>query len=153
MEKLLPLLLLLFSGQTDKTPNFTEQCKAIFGSAIFEDMSLGKWKAKEIANMIAQLQSLQKNNIFGNLQKGKLNLDMLSQLCQLFQIKMPKGLDFNTISNLTNLATSLKISNTNTKKDACTDNTHTSLQNPLAPIIQIANADIIYILTNYFTAA
>ena len=130
MEELLPILLLLFSGQKDKTPQFTEQCKAVFGSAIFENMSLGKWKAKEIA-------------------------DMIERLCKIFKIKMPKGLDFNTVLNLSNLASTLKMGagSNQTKKDVSNTNcTETSLKNPLAPIIQIANADIIYILTNYLSA-
>ena len=153
MEELLPLLILLFSGQKDKTPNFTEQCKAIFGSVIFDNMSLGKWKAKDIANMIEKFQTLQKNNVLGNIQKGQLNINTISQLCNLFQIKMPKGLDFNTISNLANLASTFQMNNTNNaKKDGSQTEKDKSLQNPLAPIIQIANADIIYILTDYLCA-
>lgn len=154
MEELLPILLLLFSGQKDKTPNFTEQCKAIFGSAIFENMSLGKWKAKEIADMIEKLQHLQKNNVLNNLQKGNININTLAELGKLFKVQMPKGLDFNTILNLKNLASTLKMTaDTQRKKDESSTNcTDTSLKNPLAPIIQIANADIIYILTNYLSA-
>lgn len=155
MEELLPILLLLFSGQKDKTPQFTEQCKAVFGSAIFENMSLGKWKAKEIADMIERLQCLQKNNVLNNLQKGNFNINTLAEICKIFKIKMPKGLDFNTVLNLSNLASTLKMGagSSQTKKDVSNTNcTETSLKNPLAPIIQIANADIIYILTNYLSA-
>lgn len=152
MDELLPLLILLFSGQKDKTPNFTEQCKAIFSSAIFDNMSLGKWKAKDIAHMIDQMQSLQKNNVLKGLQTGNINLNTLAQVCNLFNIKMPKGLDFNTIFNLKNLASTLQMGGQQqTKKDVSSIQEDTSYTNPLAPIVQVANADIIYILTNYFT--
>lgn len=152
MDELLPLLLLLFSGQKDKTPNFTEQCKAIFSSAIFDNISLGKWKAKDIAKMIDQMQCLQKNNVLQNLQVGNINLNTLAQVCNLFNIKMPKGLDFNTIFSLKNLASALQMGGQqNAKKDVSALQEDTSYKNPLAPILQVANADIIYILTNYFT--